>query len=140
MRLWKAVPGMLMAAALGAYAAPSVVRDWGLHREWRMERDPAHPERPARLVEIPWDSAAADLNHPEPRRAAAVPQPPAVRAGMHVTVIRHGATAEICLRGTALGTARTGERVAVRAGLGNAVVHGVVRGPGLVELASGDGR
>jgi flagella basal body P-ring formation protein FlgA len=54
---------------------------------------------------------------------------------MRVTVIRRGAMAEIRLRGTALGTARIGEKVAVRAGLGNSIVQGVVRGPGEVELS-----
>jgi flagella basal body P-ring formation protein FlgA len=54
---------------------------------------------------------------------------------MRVMVVRREAMADIRLRGTALGTARTGERVAVRAGLGNSIVHGIVRGPGVVELA-----
>jgi len=117
--------------ALGAEAGPTVVRDRALHREWRLVRDQEHPERPARLVEIPWSPAATDAS---PCRTA-VPQPPAVRAGMRVTMIRKGAMAEIRLRGTALGTAHTGETVAVRAGLGHAVLRGVVRGPGLVELS-----
>ncbi len=126
--------GLLLGMGLSAGAAPTVVRDWGLHRQWRVEIDPAHPERPARLVEVSWtggDRLAADS---ESRRGPAMRKPPAVRAGMPVTVLRRGAMAEIRLQGTALKTADTGERIAIRAGLGNFVVEGVVLGPGLVEL------
>ncbi|HEY1808282.1 MAG TPA: flagella basal body P-ring formation protein FlgA [Acidobacteriaceae bacterium] len=125
-----------MVVALGAGAQPRVVRDWGLHRQWQVECDRAYPERPAHLVEIPWSGAGTTPAHFEPRQGTAMPRPPAVRAGMRVTVIRRGATAEVCLRGTALGTAGVGTTVAVRAGLGNSVVQGTVRGPGVVELTS----
>ena len=70
----------------------------------------------------------------EPRAARAIAPPPAVRSGARVTVIRREAMAEIRLQGTALGTAREGETIAVRAGLGNAVVRGIVRAPGIVEM------
>lgn len=138
MRLRSAVLGMLMAGGLGVGAAPTLVRDWGLHREWRIEQDQAHPERPARLVEVPWSNAgmAPGSSRRESTPERAIQQPPAVRVGMRVTVIRLGAMAEIRLHGTALGTARIGENVAVRAGLGNSIVQGVVRGPGVVELSS----
>jgi flagella basal body P-ring formation protein FlgA len=53
---------------------------------------------------------------------------------MRVTAWREDESADIHLRGTALGTARRGERVSVKAGLGGAVLDGIVRGPGLVEL------
>jgi Chaperone for flagella basal body P-ring formation len=127
---------MLMAVALSAGAPPGIVRDWGLHRQWHVECDRAHPERPAHLVEIPWGGAGTLPAQSEARPPIARPRPPAVRAGMQVTVVRRGAMAEIRLRGTALGTARVGTTVAVRAGLGNAVVRGTVRGPGVVELTS----
>lgn len=125
-----------MAGGLGAGATPSVVRDWGLHREWRVQIDPAHPERPAHLVEVPWSMTAPEDLQRLPATVRSLPQPPAVRAGMRVMVVRQGAVAAIRLYGTALGTARRGETVAVRAGLGSSVVHGVVRGPGVVELVT----
>jgi hypothetical protein len=53
---------------------------------------------------------------------------------MMVIIGRGSDKAEIHLRGTALGTARTGEKVRVRAGVGAAALDGIVRGPGLVEL------
>lgn len=133
MRLRTAVLGMVMGTGLTAGAAPRIIRDWGLHRAWQMERDRAHPERPARLVEVPWNAARTSG---EAARNPAVAAPPAVRAGMRVAVVREGTTADIHLVGTALETARQGETVAVRAGLGKTIVRGIVRGPGMVELAA----
>jgi hypothetical protein len=140
MRLHKALPGMLLWMVMAASATPTVVRDWGLHRQWRMEIDPAHPERPARLVEIPWSAGKGP-------RASSLPQPdrgsrpkPAVRTGMRVTVVGRGARAQIRLLGTALGSGLPGETIAVRAGLGTSLVHGIVRGPGVVELIPEENR
>jgi hypothetical protein len=132
----------MMGVGLGAGAEATVVRDWGLHREWRVERDRAHPERPACLVEIPWSAAINRRSSSEPDAAPApdIPQPPAVRAGMRVTVVRREAMSEIHLYGTALATAVAGEKIAVRAGWDHAVVMGVVRGPGLVELSGSRAR
>lgn len=126
------LPWILMAAAWRADATANLVRDWGLHRQWRVERDPVHPERPARLVEVPWSTEEVSEAPAAALRAAR--KAPEVRAGMPVTVIGESSRAEIRLRGTALGTARCGETVAVRAGLGAQLMHGVVRGAGLVEL------
>lgn len=53
---------------------------------------------------------------------------------MHVKLAKQDSEVDIHLVGTALGPGRVGERVAVRAGLSGAVLHGIVRGPGLVEL------
>jgi flagella basal body P-ring formation protein FlgA len=55
-------------------------------------------------------------------------------------VIGHEANAEMQLTGTALNTAQTGERVAVRAGLSGAILHGRVLGAGVVELEPVKGR
>jgi Chaperone for flagella basal body P-ring formation len=135
--------GASMALAAGGSAA--VVRDWGLHREWRVERDAVHPERPGQLVEIPWSTpprapgkrnAAKDQGAP----AAAQEQPaPVVRPGMRVTVWRRGEEAEIRMTGTALEAGGVGKVIRVRAGLSQATLHGVVRGPSSVELVPGKG-
>lgn len=139
MRLRTAVLGMTMGVGLSASAMPRVIRDWCLHRAWRVEQDDAHPERPARLVEIPWSAGSgAGFAGGQAKVGPAIQA--AVRAGMPVTVTGRGAMAEIRLRGTALGTAQVGEVVSVRAGLDHAVVRGVVRGPGLVELVPEKGR
>ena len=59
---------------------------------------------------------------------------PEVQGGMRVTLWREKENADLHLSGIALGTARRGERVKVRAGLGAAILEGIVRGPALVEL------
>lgn len=144
----------MLATGLNARSAvctgcgePNTVRDWGLHRVWSVERDRRHPERPAMLIEIPWDdpsgarqSADCGAGDWEKRRASALPVPearalevPEVRTGMEVKVLWRDENALIELRGTALGTARIGERVSVMAGLRGDTLTGVVRGPALVE-------
>ncbi len=124
------------SGAGGAHSTGSTVLDWGLHRAWWVERDCDHPERPAVLVEIPWTEGL-----PKPvqedgraRTGGEAPAKPEVRAGMRVAVVRREGLAGIRLYGTALRTGRTGERIAVRAGLGSRTLYGIVRGPGLVEL------
>lgn len=129
-----AVGGMLMLVGFaGAARLPDRIVDAGLHRQWRIERDRAHPERPARLVEVPWSSGAGA----QPEAAARGATLPAVRMGMKVTLWRREEEIEVRLSGTALEAARVGETVRVRAGLHGAVLRGVVRGPGVVELEPG---
>ncbi|HUB17759.1 MAG TPA: hypothetical protein VL990_03935 [Acidobacteriaceae bacterium] len=127
-----AVLGLAAAAGMsGAACRPSaLVRDQGLHRAWRVDQDCAHPERPAILVEAPWTDAPGKAAIG--KGASAHPSP--VRDGMRVTVEEQRPQGWIHLSGTALGNAQVGERVGVRAGLGGAVLEGVVRGPGLIEL------
>ena len=140
--------GMILAVAFAQTAAAdacgvvTMVRDRGLERQWVVERDRRHPERPALLVEVPWSEAESclgqsreDSGSSAPAAAKAMAQPaPLVRAGMRVTVLRHGENAEIELNGTALGTGGAGQTVAVRAGLSGTTIVGIVRGPGVVEL------
>lgn len=64
---------------------------------------------------------------------------PLVRAGMRVTVWRSGEEAEVRMAGTALEAGGRGASILVRAGLGNATLRGIVRGPGSVELVSRGG-
>jgi hypothetical protein len=143
MRLWTVVAGTILAGMVARPAMALVVcdgentiRDWGLRRSWTIERDCAHPERPATLVEIPWTQApAARLR--EKSTAEPVPPPPDVRRGMRVSLGRRGEKAEIHLFGTALDPGRVGDRIQVKAGMGGATLKGIVRGPGLVELQSG---
>ena len=148
--------GMILAVAFAQTAAAdacgvvTMVRDRGLERQWVVERDRRHPERPALLVEVPWseagsclgqsreDSASGGSSAPAAAKAMAPPAP-LVRAGMRVTVLRHGENAEIELNGTALGTGGAGQTVAVRAGLSGTTIVGIVRGPGVVELTGKKG-
>ncbi|MGD0365908.1 MAG: flagella basal body P-ring formation protein FlgA [Acidobacteriaceae bacterium] len=142
MKAWAIVAGMITGpvAAHGACGAGSTVRDFGLHLQWVVERDCKHPERPATLVEVPWsvDSLVPVAGNGSAEGAAPLPAPE-VRSGMRVTLWRRDAKADIDLCGTALGTARIGEKVRVKAGLSGAILEGIVGGPGLVELAPAKG-
>jgi hypothetical protein len=133
MRPWTILlPMMVFSAVASAACNGPIVRDWGLHLQWMVEQDCEHPERPARLVEVPWtvemraSATGGKITDPRP-----VPE---VRPGMMVTLCHRSDEADIHLRGTALGTARTGENVRVKTGLGSIPLDGIVRGPGLVEL------
>ena len=148
MRRWMILVGMLTwigpawagCGTSGTGGTGGTVRDWGLRRAWAIERDCGHPERPAVLVEIPWtDSLAGNAPESDCTRGEA-PANPEVRAGMRVAVVRREGRAAVQLWGTALGTGRTGERIAVRAGLGSSTLVGIVRGPGRVELEPGGAR
>jgi hypothetical protein len=124
----------LAAAPAHAVCRPAeqTLRDWGLHRAWEVVADCAHPERPERLEEIRWPG---ELPAGIPRQKQSADfQPVEVQPGMPVRVLRRTAAVTVELHGTALARGRRGELVAVRAGFGSAVIHGVVRGPALVEL------
>lgn len=142
------VGAVLAGAILTAAATPAPglaqlagsLVDPGLHREWRIEVDRAHPERPPRLVEVSCSGtkAAAERRNAErgPRSPERTPAP-VVRAGMKVTLRWKDAATDLRLTGTALDQGWMGDRIRVRAGLHNAVLRAVVRGPGIVELERG---
>jgi len=138
MREWVILTGMLVAPAIafGACGPGRTVRDWGLHRAWEVARNCDHPERPAALVEVPWSvpEPGASVQRPDAASVSAPVSAPEVRSGMRVTVWRREANSCVRLSGVAMGTARLGERVKVRAGLGAASLDGIVRGPAQVEL------
>lgn len=132
----KAICGTVLALATVAGAArlPERIVDAGLHRQWLIERDPSHPERPARLVEVPWSSGAAATLSAVPVASRKLP---GVRAGMKVTLWRRDRNVELQLTGTALRAASVGTMVEVRAGLHGSVLRGIVRGKAVVELEPG---
>src|ERR1700761_4755858 len=109
----------------------AVVRDWGIHREWRIERDRTHPERPPRLVEIAWtdrakeDPRACQVISPSGnfQKSAASVSAPEVRAGTRVKLWRSDGEAAIFLTGTALESGREGDVIRVQAGLRGTVLR-----------------
>ncbi len=137
---------MLLASgpALAACgAAPATVVDWGLHRQWAVQRDCAHPERPARLVEVPWSAARAEQTERRVKDAGTARSAaarPAVRAGMRVTVAGEGDDATIHLVGMALEAGGIGDAIRVQAGWGRATLPCIVRGPAQVEMIPAKGR
>lgn len=136
MRGWALIPaGVMMTAALCADAAgpcgvlDRTVRDPGLHREWQLVTDCAHPERPARLQEIAWEAAAQKAAGTATKSFV-----PEVQAGMRVEVVQQDGAARVHLVGRALNAGRVGDPVVVRWGTEGAALSCVVRGPARVEL------
>lgn len=132
-----AVLGWVLGAQAVTAAQPpaAVVRDWGLHRQWAVERDREHPAGPARLVEEPWTAPRPASGKAVAARGAGRATAPVVRAGRRVSVWRRQDEAEIRMTGTALESGGLGEPIRVRAGWSNATLRGIVRGPDSVELA-----
>lgn len=133
----------VFAAAMPvACGAQQVMVDWGLHREWAVQADRLHPERPAVLVEIPWKAhptATADV----PGKSPACKEPdasPPVLPGSRVMVASQKDGTEIHLAGVALDRGLPGTTIRVKAGLHGAILRAVVRGPAEVELISAKGR
>lgn len=129
---------MMMTASAFAAGGDATMRDWALHRQWMVELDRQHPERPARLVEIPWTSGA-EMTQVPGRGASQAKSPPStsapvmVRQGAQIILVERDANAVVELKGTALNAGRSGDVIRVRAGL-SGLLRGVVRGPGLVQL------
>jgi len=133
MRAWGVLTAIMIAAPAGqaGCGGGAMVRDWSLHRAWQVQRNCAHPERPAVLVEVPWSAPAREKT---PGKGVGDASLKRVTTGMRVTLYRHGGCAEIHLSGTALTSGDVGQVVAVKAGMGSAILHGWVRGAGLVEI------
>lgn len=165
MRVWATavVMGMAMAAvhASAACGSDATVADWGLHRLWRVERDCVHPERPARLAEVPWrelsDKDEPALEAPgrapltrdsqgkeQPERAqhtsvaglrrVNTPHAPLIWPGMRVSVESEDENTAMHLTGVAVEGGAVGAPVLVRAGLSGATLHCRVLGSGRVQL------
>ena len=126
--LWFLVAPLAQAACGDA----AIVRDWGLHRAWRVERNCAQPERPAVLVEVPWP-VANKIRH----EASHASPPPLVRAGTRVVMVWRDRNSSGSLVGTALATGGDGEWIRVRSQFGTKILQGVVRGPGWLDLEFG---
>ena len=145
---WVLAMAILARAVPASAACDGTARrvvDRGLHRQWIVMLDSAHPERPAKLVEVPWDEAAAkgegcgEAASSAPRSSGRSASAPDVRPGMRVTLWKRGGEAEIHLAGVALGTGWAGDVVSVRAGWRGSLLRGMIRGPGLVELTTESG-
>lgn len=136
--LFLAMSAVPAPAACGGATAP--LRDWALHRQWRVVRDCDHPERPGRLVEVPWSEPIAGRSTRSGQHNSSGLPAPLVRPGMHVNLWQKNQEREIHLTGTAIEAGSAGEVIAVRAGLRGTTLHGIVRGPASVELMPGRGR
>ena len=146
LRLAAAAAALLIS--MSSTGQQGCIMDPGLHRQWLVVPDSTHRERPARLIEVPWQEPAtcqAAKTGPEasPARGsneqAKGPSAPLVHPGMRVVIERKTGEAGIRLLGTALGVGSVGDTVWVSAGLGGAALRAVVRGPARLELAPDNG-
>lgn len=136
MRIWGILLGLAAVPACAACGGPDrTLTDWPLHRQWLIGRDCRYPGHPAHLIEIPWRDPIA----PHTDLPVTVPHVPLVRPGMKVMVEQQSDHAQVRLIGVALESGSAGQRILVRAGLGGAALHCIVRGPGLAVLDRGKG-
>lgn len=121
-------------------AAAGQIVDRGLRRVWVVKRDCAHPEWPPQLVEVPWKQRAAQ---PQARPLSPAGHRARAGAGRSRIVVRPGMTVTLCwqsreaqgrLSAIALDAGSVGDRIRVKAGLHAAILRGIVRAPGQVEL------
>jgi hypothetical protein len=109
---------------------------------WLLERDPAHPGGPGRLVPARGD-AIKDCSAGRPRAAQGAvfsPFRPVIRGGDRLVVVEKTAVVEAKLEATALGPAVAGAELQVRLQIGGRVVRAVAVAPGRAMLAPGTGR
>ena len=130
-------------------AAPVVVReidDPATGMRWLLERDPAYPGSPGRLVPASGTRAVPDKNPragslaPRPAQAAVPSAVPSslkaiIRGGDRLVVEQHTAVIEARLEAVALGPARCGATFQARLKIGGKVVRVVELAPGRAELA-----
>jgi len=132
--------GRMLLAFLTLAAAPAgaacradsgLLTDWGLHRQWRVERDCANPWRPAQLVEVRWSDTAANQPASDNREKNAPP----VQAGMSVVVTAANDVSTLQLRGMALQSGGIGDIIPVQALWNGGTLRAIVRGVGVLKLA-----
>ena len=133
---------MMLPQVAGAFCEvqPRTLVDLGLQRAWLIQPNCGHPERPARLVPIPWkppEPSVRGARAERARAASAGAAAPLIRPGMRVLVERQDGSAEIQLSGIALEGGGIGESILVRAGLNRAALRAVVSGPREVQLKRG---
>ena len=99
------------------------------HADWAMVKRCGHPERPAVVVRNS-SGVRAVVEAP----LAVVSAAPMVRAGDEVRVSRVDGNVRLDVSGTAVESARVGERVRVRVAGGTAMVSGRVQSDGSLEM------
>lgn len=126
------------------YRVHHYVRDPALHAAWAVLVDCLHPESPAKVVtiaaeKIPYGQIAGLRVSPSNPAQFVAAQPFEVKAGSTVRVWMANGSTQMSLEAVALGGGAHGASVPIRlmAMSGSrAVLHGTVRGPGVVELGS----
>lgn len=143
--VWMLLPsGARAAEAKAAVSDPAqaqIVRridDPGTGRHWLLERDPAHPGGPGRLIAISRQEAVSGRNA---RALTAAPSPfqPVIRAGDRLIVTQETAVVSARLEAVALEPAGAGREFKVRLKFGGKVLEAVALGSGRAALLGDTG-
>ncbi len=127
------------------YRVHHYVSDRALHAAWAVLVDCLHPAAPAKMVPIAAEKITSGLvagRTASPGNPAQFDagQPFEVKAGSTVRVWMANGSTQMNLEAVALGGGGHGASVPIRLMAGSrAVLHGTVRGPGVVELSSPKG-
>lgn len=138
------------AKAAGArWQVDHYVFDASLHRDWKVLVDCRHPDAPARMELLPPAvqgrdkgkylsvEQAAHEGDARPNGAQEFLIPSLIKAGETVNVASGArGPARISMRGIAMQTAFSGQKIRVLLSANGRFVSGVVRGPHRVELSS----
>lgn len=116
-----------LAAVLPPDAAGRVILDPYTGDRWLLERDPAHPGGPGRLVRAGRGAAGQKQ---QAGTAARI-----LRAGDRLIVVEDTPVVEARLEAVALAPAAIGQRIPARLAIGGRVVQVLVQGPGRAALA-----
>lgn len=118
-------------------AASNIVREIGdpaTGDRWLLERDPAAPGGPGRLVRVSVGEDTPTQDASGQCRDDRTLPPRVIHAGNRVVVEEHTAVMDAELEGVALNGARSGASLRVRLKIGGRVVSAVALGPGRVAI------
>lgn len=110
------------------------ISDQATGARWILERDPAAPGGPGRLVRIATGEERSPQAANGLSRSETALQPRVIRTGDRVVVEEHTAVMDAQLEGVALSGARSGASLRVRLKVGGKVVSAVALGPGRVAI------
>jgi len=120
-------------------AASNIIReisDPSTGDRWLLERDPAAPGGPGRLVRLSAGEGTATQDAGGQSRDDRTLPSRVIRAGDRVAVEEHTAVMDAELEGVALNGARSGASLRVRLKIGGKVVNAVALGPGRVAVTA----
>lgn len=121
-----------------------VIQDPGIGLSWRVERDPLHPARPRRLIELPdavpcGQKSIGRIGTSERTEALNAEQRWVIRKGNVLLVSQDTKVVHARLTAVALGNGMIGDPIDVRLRFASKVLRARITGPGRGLLIDGGG-